>query len=162
MNRLDQIITLLNRIVVALEPKKRAAKPKKDKVVKRKYMDFVMLTDVEHGKLLKKFGEVQTAKWIDKMNYGVGAKGYKYLSHYLAILNWAGNVTEKEDKKVCVVDRKAGFNYQYDANEQKVWLCYSCLEYFRAIQPTRGWGKMPINQIEKVVQEGKAKLKWDL
>jgi hypothetical protein len=53
----------------------------------------VKLTDTEHQQLIKRFGQPGCDSWIKKMDEGIELKGYKYKSHYLAILKWA----EKDD-----------------------------------------------------------------
>lgn len=58
---------------------------KKDK---KKYLDFIFLTDEEHEKLVNKFGNKIADDWIKTLNNGIGSKGYKYKSHYHTILAW--------------------------------------------------------------------------
>ena len=60
-----------------------------NKELKKKYGEFqnVLLTDHEHEKLQKKFGEETSVK-IETLSRGIESKGYKYKSHYAAILNW--------------------------------------------------------------------------
>ena len=55
---------------------------------KDKYLDFVLLTKEEYEKLVDKFGKTIAESFIDKLNNGIGSKGYKYQSHYHTILNW--------------------------------------------------------------------------
>ena len=55
---------------------------------KEKYLDFVYLSKNEFEKLCNKFGDVITNEWIATLNEGIGSKGYKYESHYHAILAW--------------------------------------------------------------------------
>lgn len=55
---------------------------------KNKYGDFVLLTDEEFWKLVTTLGLEKTQEMIEALNNGLGAKGYKYKSHYHAILNW--------------------------------------------------------------------------
>jgi len=55
---------------------------------KIKHKDFVLLTEVEHKKLIETFGEKGTEKRITKLNNYIGSKGGKYHSHYYTILNW--------------------------------------------------------------------------
>lgn len=62
---------------------------------KQKFLDFVVLTGEEHAKLIEKFGEAETAQRIERLNNGIGSKGYKYKSHYHTILSWA-HKDEKE------------------------------------------------------------------
>ena len=64
------------------------------KPTKHKYGEFknVLLTDDEVVKLQEKFPHDWTQR-IENLSEGIARKGYKYKSHYLAILNWA-----KKDK----------------------------------------------------------------
>ena len=61
---------------------------------KHKYGEFnnVLLTDEEYIKLREKFPHDYSER-IENLSEGIARKGYKYKSHYLAILNWA-----KKDK----------------------------------------------------------------
>lgn len=61
---------------------------------KHKYGEFknVLLTDDEVEKLKEKF-PIDWVERIEALSEGIARKGYKYKSHYLAILNWA-----KKDK----------------------------------------------------------------
>lgn len=51
----------------------------------------VLLKPSEHEKLVEKFGVKGTEDWINILDEGIELKGYKYKSHYLAILKWANN-----------------------------------------------------------------------
>jgi hypothetical protein len=58
------------------------------------FLEFVLLTQEEYQKLLKKLGEDQTRKYIERLNGYIGQIGEKtakkkYASHYFTILNWA-------------------------------------------------------------------------
>lgn len=61
---------------------------------KHKHGEFknVLLTDEEYAKLQEKFPHDYSER-IENLSEGIARKGYKYKSHYLAILNWA-----KKDK----------------------------------------------------------------
>ena len=48
----------------------------------------VKLTDEEYQKLKDKFNN-DAEKWIKTVDEGIEYKGYKYKSHYMAILKWA-------------------------------------------------------------------------
>ena len=65
-----------------------------NKEKKHKYGEFknVLLTDAEIEKLKAKLPDWE--KWIETLSQGIELKGYKYKSHYLAILKWA-----KSDEK---------------------------------------------------------------
>jgi len=67
-------------------------KPKEEKKPgKKKYGEFknVLLTDDEKEKLIAKFGTKGAKHWVKTLDEGIEMKGYKYKSHYLAILKWS-------------------------------------------------------------------------
>lgn len=55
---------------------------------KKKFLDFVLLEEKEHEKLLTEYGKEQTDLFIEKLNDYIGSKGKKYKSHYFTIRNW--------------------------------------------------------------------------
>ena len=61
----------------------------KSKSVKHKYGEYqnVLLTDEEYNKLKQKFNDNVT-NVIKELDEGIELHGYKYKSHYLAILKW--------------------------------------------------------------------------
>lgn len=61
----------------------------KEKLSKDICLDCVLLTKIEHQKLIDKFGEESTKEKIKALNDYVMSKGTKYKSHYHTILNWA-------------------------------------------------------------------------
>lgn len=67
---------------------------------KAKYLDNVFLTESEHSKLLERFGENETAIWIEKLDSGIGSKGYKYKSHYKTIINWSLNENDNRTNPI--------------------------------------------------------------
>lgn len=69
--------------------------PKKHKYGEHKN---VLLTDDEYGKLQERFPTDYEAK-INALSEGLALKGYKYKSHYLAILKWAKNDEQKAPKQ---------------------------------------------------------------
>jgi len=56
--------------------------------LKRRFLDFVLLTEDEYSKLVKQFGQAGADARIKDLNNGIGSKGYKYKSHYHTILSW--------------------------------------------------------------------------
>lgn len=66
------------------------------KATKHKYGEYknVLLTDDEYAKLQEKFPNDYMQK-IENLSEGIALKGYKYKSHYLAILKWARNDSGK-------------------------------------------------------------------
>jgi len=67
---------------------------------KRKYADFVSMTEEEYQKLVDEYGEEFTRRCIEVLDNYKGAKGKKYKSDYRAIKNWVvGRVEEEMEKK---------------------------------------------------------------
>lgn len=62
---------------------------KKEKINKKKFLDFVELSEDEHEKLVNQFWVNQTNEFIDKLNNYIGSTGKRYKSHYFTILNRA-------------------------------------------------------------------------
>jgi len=72
----------------------------KDKKIKHRYGEYkhVLLTDEEKDKLKSKFGTTGALQKVKNMDEAIELKGYKYKSHYLAILKWSKN--EKEESNL--------------------------------------------------------------
>jgi len=64
---------------------------------KKKYLEFVFLTEEEHQKLKEQFKYDLDDK-IETLNNYIGSTGKRYKSHYHTILNWAKK--DKETNKV--------------------------------------------------------------
>jgi len=61
------------------------------KSIKALYGQHVLLTESEHAKLIDKFGEAGTIKWIERLDRYAEQKARKfkeYTSHYATILAW--------------------------------------------------------------------------
>ncbi len=105
---------------------------------KQKYLDFVLLTNEEHAKLVILCGADILDSLIDDLNNYIGSKGRKYRSHYHVIRAWHkknGRPSEKRQKtklfpisgKTCsrrkcplpAVYKDTGGNYD----------TYSCIEH---------------------------------
>ncbi len=73
----------------------------KDEKKKHKHGEYfhVLLTDTEKEKLIEKLTEKGFNKWVKILDEGIELKGYKYKSHYLAILKWFNGENKKEDEK---------------------------------------------------------------
>ena len=54
----------------------------------------MLLTDDEYRKLQERFPDCDER--IEKMSVAIAIHGYKYNSHYLAIINWASNDNKKK------------------------------------------------------------------
>ncbi len=70
----------------------------KDTPSKKEYGEFknVFLTDEEYNKLCGKFETVGANERIETLSTGIASKGYKYKSHYAAILAWDRRDKAKE------------------------------------------------------------------
>ena len=73
--------------------------PTPQKPIKHKYGEHknVLLTDEEYKKLQERFPTDYDEK-INTLSEGLALKGYKYKSHYLAVLKWAKNDESKAVK----------------------------------------------------------------
>jgi len=65
----------------------------KDKKHKHGEYKNVLLTEDEYTKLKGKFGS-RLEHWVNELSEGLKLHGYKYKSHYLAILKWARKAGE--------------------------------------------------------------------
>lgn len=92
-NPILENITLIN----TKEPNTK--EPNTDKKIKHRYGEYqhVLLTDEELSKLQKAFPDWKER--IKQLDEGIELKGYKYKSHYLAILKWAQSDNKKQPKQ---------------------------------------------------------------
>ncbi len=67
---------------------------------KKLFLNFVYLSEDEYAQLCAKLGKEATDKWIQELNGGIGQHGYKYVSHYWTIENWARKKAEAIAAKV--------------------------------------------------------------
>ncbi len=67
---------------------------------KKLFLNFVYLSEEEYAQLCTKLGKEATDKWIQELNGGIGQHGYKYVSHYWTIENWARKKAEAIAAKV--------------------------------------------------------------
>lgn len=74
------------------------AAPPKPKKHKYGTHNNVLLTDEEYQKLMEKFPNDYEDR-IETLSEGIARKGYKYQSHYLAILHWARNEKQRAEAK---------------------------------------------------------------
>lgn len=75
-----------NKELTPREERKKENKVKK--VNKVKYIEFVLLTDEEHLKLVTQYGPSKVDAMIENLNNYIGSKGVKYKSHYHTLLSW--------------------------------------------------------------------------
>lgn len=64
---------------------------KKEKNTKKKFLEFVLLTDDEYSKLKERFGTQWADERIDRLNSYIWSTWKRYKSHYFTILSWSKN-----------------------------------------------------------------------
>ena len=85
--------------VINPQTKLKETKLKETKVdKKKKYAEFVTLTEDEYKKLADEHGEALVKKMIETLDNYKGANGKKYKSDYRAILNWVVERATKESQ----------------------------------------------------------------
>lgn len=68
----------------------------KKKRICKTFEEYVELTENEHEKLIVKYGQETTARFIQKLSNYIGQNGKnKYKNHYYTLLNWIQNEEEK-------------------------------------------------------------------
>ncbi len=88
--------------------------PVKDKI---QYAEFVSMLPEEYQKLIDKYGETNTKRFIEKLDNAKGAnKKLKYDSDYRAILKWVVEAVLGNDKKLEVEKR-----YKEGLQKEKEW-----------------------------------------
>jgi len=107
---------LLRNYSVTTPTQVKESKVKESKVNKDTYAEFVLMTTEEYQKLIDRYGESNTKKFIEKLDNAKGAKGYKYKSDYRAILEWVVEAVIGEDKK-----KELEKNYQLGVKKEKEW-----------------------------------------
>lgn len=80
------------------KPYRQRKVTRNDTQAKAKYGEFqnVSLSDNELQKLKTKFGDSHVAELVDKLSEGIASRGYKYKSHYAAILAWSRRDIESQ------------------------------------------------------------------
>jgi hypothetical protein len=85
-----------NPDITKIENRKKKIENRKDKIennieekiIKKKFLDFVQLSDDEYQKLIEKFWKKYADESIEKLNNYLWSTGKRYKSHYFTILNW--------------------------------------------------------------------------
>lgn len=60
----------------------------KNRIDKKKYAEYVFMTEKEYNTLIERYGKEKTTLMIEKLDNYKGSKGKKYKSDYRAILTW--------------------------------------------------------------------------
>ena len=93
---------------------------------KKRYMEFVLLTDDEYWKLLCEFGALKTKQMIEKLNNYLWSTWKKYKSHYYTILTrnrkeWGTTNVQKEEAlarhREMIAEQIKSFNSTNTTNE---------------------------------------------
>ena len=66
---------------------------------KKRYLDFVLLSDEEYWKLLSIFWKERLDKEIQKLNNYIGSSWKKYKSHYFTIRQWNQEFIQELEKR---------------------------------------------------------------
>ena len=72
--------------------------PKKEKLPKVQYAEFVSMTNVQYEALIERFGEAKTKGCIEILDNYKGSTGKKYKDDYRTILNWVGERYDERQK----------------------------------------------------------------
>lgn len=82
------------------EPAEKPRAVERPKPEKRKFAEFVSLTNDEYSSLVAKLGEQGAKRCIEILDNYKGANGKKYASDYRAILNWVVTRYNEEQAKL--------------------------------------------------------------
>ena len=108
---------LLQQYSVTTPTQVKESKVKESKVSKNTYAEFVLMTPEEYQKLIDRYGESNTKKFIEKLNNTKGAnKKLVYTSDYFAILKWVVEAVVGEEKK-----KELEKDYQLGVKKEKDW-----------------------------------------
>lgn len=89
----------------------------KEKINKKKYLDFVYLAEEEHTKLINLYGIKQTDELIDKLNNYIGSTWKRYKSHYYTILNRAKKETTTAPKQNEILKERERLRIRQEAEQ---------------------------------------------
>jgi hypothetical protein len=88
-------------------PVSSPAAPEKKKAQRYGSRENVKLRRIEYLNLIDTIGKVETERWIERLSEGLAVHGYKYPSHYEAILYWRRREAEAKAEA-----KAAGVNYE--------------------------------------------------
>lgn len=121
------------RIQYKIDNNKKAKVTKENNEKKKKYLDFVYLTQQENDKLIEEFWYKNTMQLIFELNNFIGSRWDKYKSHYFTIVTWAKKKNlRKPEQKIEVVEeiqpeiseehkQKIRENMQKFISKVKIW-----------------------------------------
>lgn len=79
---------------------------KKEKNNKKKFLEFVLLTEEEYEKLVNQFWVKITDELIDRLNNYIWSTGKRYKSHYFTILNRARKELPQNNQQELLKERE--------------------------------------------------------
>lgn len=88
---------------------KKDSKGKKEEE-KIHFADFVIMTNVEHEKLVSTYGTEFTDQCIEILDNYKGSKGKEYKSDYRAILSWVVDEAKKRNQQNKYAQNKTAYN----------------------------------------------------
>ena len=97
----------------------------------------------------------------ETVDWKVGRNG-KMSSWHSAMAGWQARKEAKRGIKPshkCLVCKQPGFTTQLNKKNKQLWLCKNCEWYIKVAGYEKTWGWLSKAEIERKVQEGKAKLR---
>lgn len=104
---------------------------KKEKKTKQKFLDSVYMTREQKDKLVERYGDKMTDKFIEKLDNYIGSKGKKYKDHYKTILwrmdrEWVKKIDNEKIKMEKKIEESMTDEQRKEAKkkleEMKFWL----------------------------------------
>lgn len=132
--------------------KLQMTKDKDQSDLKKRYMDFVLLTKEEYRKLRDIFGKGRALEWIEDLNIYIGKKGEawinrNYRSHYFMIMSWS-----KEERRRMRAEKEA--EKREEEERQRFIRDRERLKYEMEKE-----GAKPVGEIAKVLTQATEKKK---
>lgn len=67
---------------------------------KNKYGKFVTMQPDEYDKLIERYGQATTDKYIERIDLYCGSKGKRYKDYYMTVISWINKDADKEPAKM--------------------------------------------------------------
>lgn len=114
----QQSLVLPEELASGTEPSKEsAAAAKEAKAFKKKYAEFVTMTEEEFSKLVEKYGKPFVEVCIEELDNYKGAKGKTYKNDYRAILSWVVDSVNEKRPNLLRSSRESGKPFFQDTSE---------------------------------------------
>lgn len=95
------------QVTLELPPSPPAEKPKKAKLEKTKYAEFVSMKETEYETLCKTYGKAAADRCIEVLDNYKGSKGKRYKDDYRAILSWVIGRVKAESPMIFEAEKGA-------------------------------------------------------